>query len=149
MRWFLRVCGIFIYLGSKMGKSDTYQQLECPGSEVFHARLQVIFQVQVASRTLLTDSLHLGQSFYVPLILRPFVCFLDGQEGDLTVRHTSHVPACRALHTDHCRQAHVFPALPSLWTSLLWCQAGICSLFPHPHLPSLSAAFSQVSPFTF
>lgn len=58
------------------------------------------------------------------------LCVLGCQEGDLTVRHTSNVPAGRALHTDPCRQANLLPSVPCLWTSLLWCQAGIYSPFP-------------------
>lgn len=65
------------------------------------------------------------------------VCFLGGQPGDLTVGHASHVPACRALHTDPCGQANFLPSVSCLWTSLLWRQAGIYPLsFPAP--PSLS-----------
>lgn len=64
-------------------------------------------------------------------------CVLGCQEGDLTVGHPSHVPAGRALHADPRRQADLLPSVPRLWTSLLWCQAGMCSLFPlfpaHPH----------------
>lgn len=59
------------------------------------------------------------------------VCFLDGQACDLTVGHTSHVTTCRAVHTDHCRQANLLPSVSCLRTSLLWCQAGTYSLLPY------------------
>ena len=69
------------------------------------------------------------------------LCVLGCQEGDLTVGHASHVPAGRAVHTDPRRQADLLPSVPCLWTSLLWCQAGIYSPFPlfptHPS-PCLS-----------
>ena len=58
------------------------------------------------------------------------LCVLGCQEGDLTVRHTSNVPAGGALHADPRRQADLLPSVPCLWTSLLWRQAGIYSPFP-------------------
>lgn len=80
----------------------------------------------------------LGTSLACPLcVSASWASVLGCQEGDLTVGHPSHVPAGRALHADPRRQADFLPSVPCLWTSLLWCQAGMCSLFPlfpsHPH----------------
>lgn len=67
----------------------------------------------------------------LPVFRAPLaVCLLGCQEGDPVVGHTSHVPARRALHADHRSQANVLPPVSCLWTSLLWCQAGIYYLFP-------------------